>query len=123
MKFGDYFRQLRIARKMTLRGYCERFGQDPSNISRLENGKLNPPKDVGKLKGYAISLGLKENTKEWVIFFDLAYQANKDLPKEIKEEVPEVITLLPAFLRTGNNKKINKEKVKKLIKFLEKGGE
>ena len=108
---------------MTLRGYCERFGQEPSNISKLENNKLNPSKDEEKLKSYAISLELKENTQEWVTFFDLAYQANQELPKEVKEKVPQIITLLPAFLRTGSNKQINKEKVKELIEFLEKGGE
>jgi transcriptional regulator with XRE-family HTH domain len=123
MRFGDYFRQLRIRNRMTLRGYCERFGQEPSNISKLENNKLNPSKDEEKLKSYAISLELKENTQEWVTFFDLAYQANQELPKEVKEKVPQIITLLPAFLRTGSNKQINKEKVKELIEFLEKGGE
>jgi transcriptional regulator with XRE-family HTH domain len=123
MKFGEFFRLKRLQNKMTLRGYCERYGQDPANVSKLENSKLNRPKNEEKLKALAISLDIKENSRDWVTFFDLAFQENKDLPSDIKDAVPQIISLLPAFLRTGDNKKINKEKVNELIKFLEKGGE
>ncbi|KKP81046.1 MAG: hypothetical protein UR81_C0008G0015 [Candidatus Levybacteria bacterium GW2011_GWB1_35_5] len=123
MTFGEYFRNKRIEKKMTLRAYCSRYGFDPANISKVENDKLRPPKDGEKLKALAISLELKEGSQDWITFFDLAYQANNDIPKDIKKDASEVIRMLPRFLRTNDNRKIDRKKLKELIAFLEKGGE
>lgn len=122
MKFGDFFRQKRLNLKLTLRSFCERYGFDPAYISRLENNVIKPPREERKLQGLAIALQLKKETEEWVIFFDLAYTANEEIPKDIKKAIPDLNSLLPAFLRTSDNKKISKEKSKELIDFLQKGG-
>lgn len=123
MTFGEYFRNKRTEKRMTLRAYCSRYGLDPANISKIENDKLKPPKDEEKLKALAMSLGLKEESESWINFFDLAYQANNDIPKDIKRDAQEVMKMLPRFLRTNDNKKIDRKKLKELIAFLEKGGE
>lgn len=122
MKFGDFFRQKRLNLKLTLRSFCERYGFDPAYISRLENNVIKPPREDSKLQALAISLQLKKETEEWVIFFDLAYTANEEISKDIKKAIPDLNSLLPAFLRTSNNKKISGEKAKELIDFLKKGG-
>ncbi|MBI4039277.1 helix-turn-helix transcriptional regulator, partial [Candidatus Daviesbacteria bacterium] len=51
--FGDFFRVKRIELGFSLRAFCERYGFDPGNISRLERNILPPTLDDEKLAGYA----------------------------------------------------------------------
>lgn len=41
--FGDFFKEKRIQKGFTLRGFCKAHGLDPGNISKLERGMLPPP--------------------------------------------------------------------------------
>jgi len=118
MNFAEYFRNTRIKNGLTLRAFCNKYGFDTAYISRIETGKMLPPNEDGKLEALAKALNIEKNSPEWVEYHDLAYQAKSEISKDIKESVPELINLLPAFLRTPDNKKINKEKVKQLINFL-----
>jgi hypothetical protein len=77
-----------------------------------------PPDNEDKLAAYAIALGIEKGSSDWVTYFDLAAIAKQELPKEVKESAPEIISLLPAFLRTNGNRKISDEKLQKLIDFL-----
>ena len=113
--FGDYFRSKRISLGLTLRTFCERFGYDPGNISRLERNILPPTLDDEKLSGYAIALQIKRDSQEWVLFHDLAYTAKNSIPKDLRSDNPN---FLPAFFRTVRNKKMDKQKLQELIKFL-----
>lgn len=119
--FGDYLREKRLEKNFTLRAFCERFGFDTAYVSRLETNKLRPPTS-DKLAAIAEALGLQKNSKEWIKFFDLAHQARNELPEDVKENAPEIITMLPAFLRTPDGKRVSKEKIEKLIRFLENKG-
>jgi len=119
--FGNFFRQKRIEHNLTLRAYCNRYGYDTAYISRIENCKLKPPTSE-KLKALIETLGLQQGTKEWVTLFDLAHQARNELPEDIKKTAPEIIGMLPAFLRTNDGKKISKRRIDELIKFLQKDG-
>ncbi len=115
--FGDFFRMLRIERGYSLRSFCERFGYDPGNISKLENSSLAPSLDDDKLRGYALALGIEEGTENWVQLFDLAHISKSSIPKDINDDF-EASQLLPAFFRTMRNKKLDKEKFKKLVEVL-----
>lgn len=121
MSFGDYFRKKRLQQRLTLRAFCKRFGFDTAYISRLENNKMRPPEDE-KLSVLAESLSLEKNSRDWVRFFDLAYQSREKLPKDIIENASDVVSLLPAFLRTPDGKKVSKEKLERLTRFLQTGG-
>lgn len=121
MNFQKFIKNQRIKISLTLRAYCKRFGYDPAYISRLETGKLKPPLDKDKLEALAKTLQIEKDSSDWVTFFDLAYQSRSELPSDIKENASEIISVLPAFLRTADNKKVNKEKVKKLLDFLTNG--
>ena len=57
--FGDSFRAKRIELGFSLRAFCERYGYDPGNISRLERNMLPPTLDDEKLAGYAAALKIK----------------------------------------------------------------
>jgi len=113
--FGEFFRTKRIALGLTLRTFCERFGYDPGNISRLERNILPPTLDDEKLTGYATALQIKRDSQEWVLFHDLAYTAKNSIPKDLRGDKTD---FLPAFFRTVRNKKMDKKKLQELIKFL-----
>jgi len=120
VSFGDFIRQKRLHNGLTLRIFCNRFGFDTAYVSRLENSKLLPPKNKEKLTAIAEALRIEEGSKGWVRFFDLAYQARKELPPDIRKEAPEVVSALPAFLRKSKDGKIHKKKVEALVDFLTK---
>lgn len=115
--FGAFFRSKRIALGLTLRTFCERFGFDPGNISRLERNILSPSLDDEKLAGYAMALQVKRDTEDWVKFHDLAHIAKGQVPKDIRDN-PELIKFLPAFYRSARGEKLTKEKIEKLIDLL-----
>jgi transcriptional regulator with XRE-family HTH domain len=57
--FGEFFKELRIKKELTLRKYCEKYDLDTAQISRTERGLLPAPKVKEKIKFYAETLGLK----------------------------------------------------------------
>lgn len=115
--FGEYFRQKRIALGFTLRSFCERYSYDPGNISRLERNILSPSIDTEKLAGYATALKIPRDSEEWTTFFDLAHAAKGKVPEDLLKS-PHILSILPAFYRTARGGKLNKEKIKQLIKLI-----
>ena len=115
--FGESFRQKRIDLGFTLRSFCERYGYDPGNISRLERNILSPSIDKQKLEGYAVALKIPRDSEEWTIFFDLAHAAKGKIPEDIIKS-PHMLSILPAFYRTARGEKLDKDKIKQLIKLL-----
>ncbi len=78
---------------------------------------LLPTIDENKLKGYAEALKISKDSPEWVEFFDLANIARGTVPQDIRKN-PKIMSFLPAFYRTARGKKLDKDKVQKLIKLL-----
>ena len=115
--FGELFRQKRIALGFTLRSFCEKYDYDPGNISKLERNILSPSIDKGKLAGYATALKIPRDSEEWTIFFDLAHAAKGKVPEDLLKS-PHILSILPAFYRTARGGKLNKEKIKQLIKLI-----
>lgn len=117
--FGIFFRDRRIALGFTLRAFCERFGYDPGNISRLERNILTPSVDENILKGYAKALQIEQDSPEWVTFFDLAYTAKGTIPLDIRNN-QQIMSVLPAFYRTARGEKLDKKKINELINLISK---
>lgn len=118
MSFGEYIKTKRLQKGLTLRGFCNKYSYDTAYISRLETNKLLPPIDQAKLETLASALSIKKDSTDWFTFQDLAANAHNDLSADIKSDASEIISQLPTFLRTRDNKKINKDKVKELLNFL-----
>lgn len=116
--FGAFFKKLRAKTGLSLRKYCEKHELDTAQISRMERGILPAPKDKAKLKFYAKALGLKEGSKDWGHFFDMASVSNKTIVDEIKNSA--LLEKLPIFLRTIDNKNPDKEKLDKLLELIRK---
>ena len=58
--FGEFVRDRRLARDLTLRDFCRRIGEDPSNWSKVERGILPPPQSIEKLNLLAKVLAIKK---------------------------------------------------------------
>lgn len=112
--FGEYFKELRIRKGITLREFCVTHDLDPGNLSKLERGELNPPQDIQKLKDYAFFLGLKEGSRDFQTFMDLAAASAGRIPPDLAKD-KELIGRLPVLFRTLRGKKLDKEALKELI--------
>ena len=115
MKFNEMIKSRRLDLGYTLRKFCGTKGYDPSYISRIENGLIEPPTDQEKLKGLAYALEYKEGTSDWVNFFDAAAAYKYEFPTDIKENFPQVIEFLPAFYRAIRRKNLNRDDLNALL--------
>ncbi len=117
MKFGEFFKERRIALKKTLRQFCFENELDPGNISKLERGLLPPPQSREKLEEYAKLLKIAKGSDEWYTFFDLAAAETGRIPDDLMEE-KKIEDKLPIFFRTLRGQKVPNEKLEELIKKL-----
>ena len=115
--FGEFFKNLRQARGLTLREYCRTFDKDPAYISRMERGKIAPPINHQELEKLALSLGLQEDSEEWTEFFTLAAISAGRIPQEIMSD-EEVLQHLPLLLRTITGKKLDKSQLESLVEVI-----
>ena len=117
--FGDFFKQLRKKKKITLREFCIQAQADPANISRLERGAMPPPQDSDILERYAKALGVENGSDDWYTFFDMAAADRGIIPKDLLSD-KEVVKMLPAFFRTLRGQKPTEEEMYKLIEKIKK---
>jgi transcriptional regulator with XRE-family HTH domain len=115
--FGEFFKKKRIALGLTLREFCEKHQLDPGNISKIERGRLTPPKEK-KLEEYAQCLNIKKGSDDWYEFFDLATAEAGRIPTELMEN--ELVGKLPILFRTARGKKPTKDELEEFITFLKK---
>jgi len=119
--FGEYVRDRRLARDLTLRDFCRRIGEDPSNWSKVERGILPPPQSIERLNFIAKVLNIKKGGKEYLELLDEAAISRGRIPKDLMSD-EAVVRLLPAFLRTIGSIKPTKEEIRKLVKRLKEEG-
>ncbi len=117
--FGNYFKQKRMERGLTLREFCRVNGFDPGNISKIERGLFPPPQSKELLLKYGAALGIKEGTEEWLVFCDLAVTSAGKLPPDIVSN-DEVMNALPVLFRTVRDKNLDEEDLEKLIKAIKR---
>lgn len=113
--FGEFFKNKRIELGLALRQFCEKYGLDPGNISRLERGLLPPPESREKLEEYARYLNLKKGSDDWYQFFDLAAAAKGHIPEELMKD-EEIVAKLPTLFRMLRGNKVADKKLDELIK-------
>ena len=118
-RFGEYFKQRRIALRKTLRQFCRENGLDPGNISRLERGLLPPPQGRETLESYAKTLKLKKGSDSWYTFFDLAAAESGRIPQELLEN-EEILEKLPILFRTLRGQKVPDEQLDELVRIIRK---
>ena len=113
-EFGELLRELRVKAGYSLRGFAKKVGMQPSNLSFIENGRTNPPRDSETLFRFAQALGLKKGDVQWAAFFDAAAEEPHRLPADIAAD-KNVRDYLPIMMRTISNARLSQKELKELI--------
>ena len=113
--FGEFIKNLRIERRMTLREFCRSAKLDPSNWSRIERGLAPPPKSKAVLQGIAEMLKVEEGSEKYHTLFDLA--AISHIPIDLLSD-EQVLDKLPVFFRTIRGEKPSRKELEELIRIM-----
>jgi len=113
--FGEFIKDKRLKQKITLREFCRMMRTDPSNWSKLERGKLPPPKSKTVLTEVARILSIREDSEGWQTLFDLA--AIAQLPSELIDD-QSIVDKLPVFFRTLRGEKPSRQELEELIRLI-----
>lgn len=95
MPFSDRLRELRRAARLSQRALAEQVGIDFTYLSKIENGRVEPPSE-GVLLRIAKELALKLGKDETALADELITLAGK-IPSDLAETLsrnPEVVRLL-----------------------------
>jgi len=100
--FGTFIKELRARQRLGLREFCLEHGHDPSNWSKIEREVLQPPRDEETLRKWARQLGIKQDSDDWLKFFDYAAVDAGRIPKQVLNDVNDeaLATQIPRFFRT-----------------------
>ena len=115
--FSTTVKELRIAKRLTLRQFCQELGLDPSNWSKVERGVNPPPGDVHALEKLAQFFGLTADRKQ--VFFDDAAVSRNELPKDLADDVL-FKQALPAFFRACRDHKLTEDQLLNLAEDIRK---
>jgi len=102
--FASLVKDLRIAKRLTLRQFCQQLGLDPSNWSKVERAVNPPPGDARLLESLAQFFGLSGEAKQ--AFFDAASLARREIPADLSEN-ELLIKTLPAFFRAARGHELS----------------
>lgn len=117
MNWGEFVRGKRLAVGLGLRRFAELIDILPSNYNHMEKGRMAPPQSREKLDQIAEALGIGKGSADYHTLMDLAV-ANKDkLPADVEGFAKEN-ELVPALLRTLENRKMSKQEFEKLVQQL-----
>lgn len=86
--FGQFLRERRMAKKVSLRKFAEQVGVSPTYLSQVEQENVMPP-TADRVKRMAELLG--ENPDEWI---GLAGRVPDDLAGIIQQQPTEIPELL-----------------------------
>jgi transcriptional regulator with XRE-family HTH domain len=118
--FGEFIKEKRIEKGISLREFCKRIEIDASNWSKVERGLLAPPQDEEKLRKMAQVLGFKFGSSLWKEMKDKANIDAGIIPEDILTD-EKVLNSLPLFFRTLRSEKPTPEELDKLIDMIRKG--
>jgi transcriptional regulator with XRE-family HTH domain len=109
MTFGERLRQLRLAQRMNQRALAAHVGIDFTYLSKIENGRVDPPGEA-TMRSIARVLGVDAE--------DLLARARKmprDLKRLIAQGTPEKALLLRRIAQTP----LSPERVERMLRMLE----
>ena len=113
--FGEFVKELRVSKNITLREFCRKTLQDPSNWSKVEREIIPPPKSKTVLEQIGRVLEIEPGTDYYNTLFDLA--AISFIPSELVDE-KEILKHLPVFFRTVRGDPPTEEELRELINLI-----
>jgi transcriptional regulator with XRE-family HTH domain len=117
--FGEFIKEKRIEKGISLREFCKRMEIDASNWSKVERGLLAPPQDEEKLRKIAQALNIKLGSPLWREMKDKANIDAGIIPEDILSD-EKVLNSLPLFFRTIRSEKPTPEELDRLIDLIRK---
>ena len=117
--FGEFIKERRINKGISLREFCKRVEIDASNWSKVERGLLAPPQDEERLRKIARVLDIKFGSALWKEMKDKANIDAGIIPNDILSD-EKVLNSLPMFFRTIRSEKPTPEDLDKLIAMIRK---
>lgn len=99
MQFGEHIKQRRLELGLSLRAFCAKHGEDPSNWSKLERGLLRPPDHLERLLQIGECLQYRHDSPEMHQLFELASISRGEIPKDILNDA-QLMEKLPLIFRT-----------------------
>jgi transcriptional regulator with XRE-family HTH domain len=117
--FGDFFSAKRKALRKTLREFCRENGFDAGNLSKMERGIQKPPQSKEKRLQYAVALGIKEGSDDWLEFCDLATISAGKIPSGIVND-KELMAEVPILFRSITKEGVEGDRVRELLNALKK---
>jgi transcriptional regulator with XRE-family HTH domain len=118
--YGEFVKNRRIEKGISLREFCKALGVDASNWSKVERGLLSPPQDDERLRRIAELLDIEFGSPAWVEMRDLASIGAGIIPKDILSD-EHVLKSLPIFFRTLRSDKPTSDELDELISMIRKG--
>lgn len=117
--FGKFLKEKRLDLNLSLREFARKVGLQPSNYCNIEADVLPPP-PVDTLERIAQVLGLRQGTKDFEAFHDLAAKGRNEIPADVTRIVREN-DLIPAMLRTVEYENVTKNQLRGIIEDLKSG--
>jgi len=99
MEFGEHIKARRLELGLSLRAFCLKHGEDPSNWSKLERGLLPAPDKYERLLQIGEYLEYEADSPEMREFFDLASVSKGKIPQDIQNNAA-LMEKLPLVFRT-----------------------
>ena len=115
-EFGKYLRNVRQAKKMSIRELSKKVNKTATYLSDIENGNNKPP-DKELLEKIIKELNLEEHPKLKNNLFDLAAIERNDIPADIKDYLIQNKTLLD-MIRITKDRPNSKEIWQQIAKTL-----
>ena len=113
LSFGEFLKERRIARRLTLRQCAFELRWDASNWSKMERGITPAPKDLGEVSAWADFLQITGEDRQ--TFLDLAALSRNEIPADLATD-EAIISALPAFFRAVRGHELSG---KRLADFIE----
>jgi transcriptional regulator with XRE-family HTH domain len=111
--YGEMIKKRRLDFGLSLRAFCLKFGEDPSNWSKLERGLLKPPAEPQRLQEIADRLEYPKGSRERQAFLDLADAERGRIPQDIMSE-EDLVSNLPIVFRTLRGDAPTEEELRRL---------
>lgn len=115
-EFGAYLKELRLDHEFGLRAFSVALRMDPGYLSRIERGKLRPPREDNFFEDVAVVLGLDPKDEKINKLRDIALGERFETISRGMGQYAQDVQLIPLLLRTVADKRLSKEDMADLIK-------
>ena len=115
-RFGEFLREKRLEAGYGLRRFAQEIGWQPSNLSAVERGRKNPPREASALEAIASALAFDQGSSDWKTLFDLASRPGEP-PADVARYAGRQ-PVIPVLLRTLENRQLSEDELRELIEHI-----